>query len=74
MIHPGDLRPAAADAEDERKRAGLCADCVHAKKIRSERGSEFILCQLSASDPNFAKYPRLPVLQCDGYEKSSITL
>jgi len=74
VVHPGDLRPAAADAEDECKRVGLCADCVHAKKIRSERGSEFILCQLSASDRNFAKYPRLPILQCSGYEKSMTTV
>ena len=62
-----DESPAATEAE--RCRTGLCADCLHAKKIRSNRGSEFILCQLSATDPNFVKYPRLPVLACAGYEK-----
>jgi hypothetical protein len=25
------------------------------------------LCERSASDPTFARYPRLPVLQCSGY-------
>jgi hypothetical protein len=53
--------------EAERKQSGLCADCVNAQKIRSDRGAEFILCRLSATDPNFPKYPRLPVLDCPGY-------
>jgi hypothetical protein len=51
-----------------RQKSGLCADCENAQKIRSDRGAEFILCKLSATDPNFAKYPRLPVLQCDGFK------
>lgn len=54
---------------DERQQAGLCADCIHAQRIRSDRGSEFILCGLSATDPSFAKYPRLPVVECPGYKK-----
>jgi len=49
--------------------AGRCADCLHARRIESAHGSVFILCELSLTDPNFAKYPRLPVLTCDGYEK-----
>jgi hypothetical protein len=48
---------------------GLCADCVHARQIESDRGSTFLLCQLSFTDPRFEKYPRLPVLACSGYEK-----
>jgi len=62
---------ADADEASARQQAGLCADCNNAQKIRSDRGAEFILCRLSATDPNFAKYPRLPVLQCPGYEKQS---
>ena len=73
MVHPGDLRPAAADAEDECKRVGLCADCVHAKKIRSERGSEFILCQLSPAIA-ISQSIRAFQLQCSGYEKSMTTV
>lgn len=56
-----------ADKKDERRRAGLCFDCLHSRLIRSDRGSTFYRCKLSASDPSFAKYPRLPVLQCAGY-------
>jgi hypothetical protein len=47
---------------------GLCADCVYARTITSDRGSQFVMCQLSLSDPKFPKYPRLPVLTCDGYK------
>jgi hypothetical protein len=46
---------------------GLCEDCAHARRIASAKGSQFILCELSQSDPQFAKYPRLPVLTCSGY-------
>jgi hypothetical protein len=49
--------------------AGLCANCSHARAIESDRGSVFILCELSRTDPQFAKYPRLPVVSCAGYEK-----
>jgi hypothetical protein len=48
---------------------GLCGDCVHARVIKSDRSSTFLLCQLSFTDPRFAKYPRLPVLICSGYAK-----
>lgn len=47
--------------------AGLCAHCLHSRLIESARGSVFVLCQLSATDPRFPKYPRLPVLSCKGY-------
>lgn len=52
--------------------AGLCADCVNVKVMRSDRDSVFYLCQLSFTYSQFQKYPALPVLNCDGYvEKSS---
>ncbi len=46
---------------------GLCRTCAHAKVITTPRGSTFYLCRLSESDPRFEKYPRLPVVRCDGY-------
>jgi hypothetical protein len=48
--------------------AGLCARCVQARSITSSRGSVFIQCQLSFVDPRFPKYPRLPVVECSGYQ------
>jgi len=50
---------------------GLCSSCLHARPIESDRGSHFFLCALSATDPAFPKYPRLPVLRCPGYEPST---
>jgi hypothetical protein len=50
---------------------GLCGDCSHCRRVESSRGSVFVFCELSLSDPSFAKYPRLPVLSCRGYEKKN---
>lgn len=50
-------------------RLGLCADCRFRRIITSDRGSHFYQCQRSLTDPTFPKYPRLPVLQCRGYEQ-----
>ncbi|MGH7443766.1 MAG: hypothetical protein ACREKM_02775 [Longimicrobiales bacterium] len=36
--------------------------------MRSRRGSTFLLCGLSRTDPRFPRYPRLPVLACTGFE------
>jgi hypothetical protein len=47
---------------------GLCSSCRHARTIESAKGSSFLLCQRSATDPAFLKYPRLPVLACSGHE------
>jgi hypothetical protein len=47
---------------------GLCAACVHARVVTSARGASFVLCGLSRTDERFAKYPRLPVLACAGYQ------
>jgi hypothetical protein len=52
-------------------RAGLCSRCLHARRIESARGSEFLLCERSATDPAFPKYPRLPVVECPGYTRKS---
>jgi hypothetical protein len=38
------------------------------RRIESDRGSAFYLCGRSVSDQRFPKYPRLPVLQCEGYD------
>lgn len=48
--------------------AGLCARCRHHRIVESRRGSRFYLCELSAADARYAKYPSLPVLRCGGYE------
>ena len=61
------------DAHESSKlpQVGLCSHCVHMREIHSDRGSTFYMCQLSATDSRFPKYPRLPVLQCLGYQPSN---
>jgi hypothetical protein len=48
--------------------AGLCETCVHRREVSNTRGSVFSLCLLSRTDPAYPRYPRLPVLECAGYE------
>jgi len=54
--------------ENETPRIGLCARCRFMRLMNSDRGSTFYLCERSATDARFPKYPRLPVLHCVGYE------
>ena len=54
-------------------KAGLCDTCVHQKLIKNTRGSTFSMCERSKTDQSFPKYPRLPVLECRGYEVSGST-
>ena len=46
---------------------GLCPLCANVKVITNDRGSRFYLCQLSATDKRFPKYPPQPVLACAGF-------
>ena len=39
------------------------------REIRNDRGAVFLMCLLSKTDPRFPKYPRLPVMACEGYSK-----
>lgn len=48
--------------------AGLCSLCAHQRVVVSGRGSTFSLCLRAREDSRFAKYPRVPVLTCAGYE------
>jgi hypothetical protein len=52
---------------------GLCGSCLHARRITSSKGSIFIRCELSFSDPRFSRYPALPVLHCPGYAPGATT-
>src|SRR5947208_14611894 len=60
--------PPGGQVESDRTlRVGLCASCRHAREVPTPR-AVYWLCGLSAHDARFAKYPRLPVLECEGYE------
>ena len=56
-------------AAERRPDAGLCHHCRHQQLIRNTRGSVFSLCRRSRDEPErFARYPRLPVVACPGYQ------
>jgi hypothetical protein len=52
----------------ESERIGLCFSCRHLRLVRTDKNSVFYQCQRSTTDARYAKYPRLPVLHCPGYE------
>ena len=47
---------------------GLCGTCHHSRVVVTKRGSAFRLCERSATDPAYPRYPALPVMRCAGYE------
>ena len=53
----------------QRPPAGLCDACAHQRLISNTRGSTFSLCEKSKVDDRFAKYPRIPVAACPGFER-----
>ena len=52
----------------DRERVGLCFTCQHVRPVRTDRGAVYYQCQRAATDPRYAKYPRLPVIHCPGHE------
>jgi hypothetical protein len=56
---------------DLRDTAGLCATCRHMRRVSSRRGSVFFLCERANSDSRYARYPKLPVVRCPGFELAS---
>ena len=53
------------------QKTGLCVTCVWVRTIRSDRGSEFLLCRYALQDARYPKYPRLPVLQCAAFAEGA---
>jgi hypothetical protein len=49
--------------------AGLCDSCAHQRLVPNTRGSVFSLCERSRSEPEYPRYPRLPVLECAGFTR-----
>jgi hypothetical protein len=53
--------------------AGLCDSCRYQRVIRNTRGSEFSLCERSKTEPEYPRYPRVPVTACAGYERREVS-
>jgi hypothetical protein len=59
--------------KQRRAEIGLCLGCVHHTLIVGKNGNEFHLCEKNKTDSSFLKYPRLPVLNCKGYQSKDDT-
>jgi hypothetical protein len=62
MIDPPD-----AFARQGSPSPGLCERCRHSRRIEARR-SVYWLCERSATDPAYPRYPALPVLHCRGHQ------
>lgn len=60
-----DERDADADTPG---RLGLCAGCVHHRRVPTRRGITYHRCALAETDPEMERYPRLPVRSCAGFQ------
>ncbi len=47
---------------------GLCVTCRHARLNQTRRGTAYLRCGRSAWDERLVRYPRLPVIECAGFE------
>jgi hypothetical protein len=59
---------------DVRQSAGLCGGCRHAVLRPTRRDTVYLRCALAGTDARYAKYPRLPVIKCDGYLPEPTTM
>jgi hypothetical protein len=65
--------PARAEPPARGVGAGLCDSCLHQQVVRNTRGSVFSLCRRSREEPErFARYPRLPVVTCQGWQEGGL--
>jgi hypothetical protein len=62
-----------SDTRSADRAVGLCRHCAYMRHVASARGSVFYLCTLSERDSHFAKYPRLPVLNCAGFAPEDVS-
>jgi hypothetical protein len=66
MVVDGLNHPARRDTRG--MEFGLCDSCAFQQIVRNTRGSVFSLCRRSREDPEFPRYPRVPVRECRGHE------
>ncbi len=50
-------------------RVGLCASCSNAKTLETKIGATIYLCSLAAKDARFRRFPLLPMVACEGFER-----
>ncbi len=48
----------------------LCETCASMRGVITPKGSRFLLCRPSNTDPAYPKSPPQPIARCDGYRPS----
>jgi hypothetical protein len=48
----------------------LCETCAWMREVVTPKGSRFLLCQLSITNPAYPKYPPQPIVRCKGYQQT----
>jgi hypothetical protein len=43
---------------------------MHCHAVTNSRASTFYMCRRAETDESFARYPRLPVRECAGFERN----
>jgi len=51
----------------------LCETCRLMREIVTPKGSRFLLCKLSMSNPAYPKYPGQPTVQCEGHQSNGLS-
>ncbi len=49
----------------------LCESCCWMREVTTPKGSRFVLCQWSKTNPAYPRYPPQPAVRCQGYEQKS---
>ncbi len=58
----------STDPAAEQAPVGRCLNCLYARVVGTRANDRYYLCERSIDDPRYARYPRLPMLTCDGHE------
>ena len=48
----------------------LCETCAWRREVSTPKGSHFLLCQLSKTNPAYSTYPPQPVVRSDGFTQN----
>ena len=49
--------------------SSLCRTCSLMREIVTPKGSRFLLCRLSQSNPDHPRYRPQPIVRCAGYQQ-----
>src|SRR5207248_2613236 len=60
------------NSHEDKMTPSLCERCQRMREVVSSKGSRFLICEYSQSDPQYQKYPPQPVLRCEAFESCAV--